>query len=186
MAHLPIDFCRKVAKTRRTKGLTQSALARNAGCKQSAISMFESGHPEKLSMESVRKVAEILDITLDEEKDETVADDNKDLFSRKAYCPNAACLSNIPYMINGELIIWPKVSNFSNASRYCKVCGEVLEFRCPECGRDVGEGAFCEGCGRARITAVSTEDMAPGEWVKRRRAEIREVQLMCEGNGRTT
>ena len=176
MAQLPIDFCRKVARTRRAKGMTQSALARSAGCAQSAISMFEGGHPEKLSIEFVRKVAEILEIPLENEMSEPAAEREENLFSKKGYCPNAACLSNIPYEINGELILWPTVSTFNEDSRYCRICGEVLELRCPQCGRDATPGAFCERCGTARITAVVPPGISRSAWVDQRRAEIREFR----------
>ena len=176
MAHLPIDFCRKIARARRAKGLTQSALARSAGCAQSAISMFESGHPEKLSMEFVRKVAEILDITLEEETQEPAAGSKETLFPKKGYCPNAACLSNIPYEINGELMLWPTVTGLNENSRYCRICGEVLEFSCQECGHDICEGAFCEGCGTARVTAVVPPGISQAGWMEQRREEIREFR----------
>ena len=176
MAHLPIDFCRKVARGRRAKGLTQSALARSVGCAQSAISMFESGHPEKLSMEFVSKVAEILEIPLEEQPLNSQKGSVETLFSKKCYCPNAACLSNIPYDINGELILWPTVTGLNDGSRYCKICGEVLEFSCPECGRDVSTGAFCDGCGTARVVPVLPPGVQPENWVVEKRSEIREFR----------
>ncbi len=179
MAHLPIDFCKKVAQARRAKGLTQSALARSAGCAQSAISMFESGHPEKLSMDFVRKVAEILDIPLNEEPTLSATEREETPFAKKSYCPNPSCLSNIPYQISGELILWPAITNLSADARYCQICGEVLEFSCPQCGRDASPGAFCEGCGAARITAAVPPGVSQSVWMEERRDAIREFRGLC-------
>ena len=52
MAQLSIAFCRQLAKARREKGMTQSALAGAVGCKQSAISMLESGQSVKIAQET--------------------------------------------------------------------------------------------------------------------------------------
>jgi hypothetical protein len=134
--------------------------------------MFESGHPEKLSMEFVRKAAEILDIPLTaSEATATESLEGSD-FSKKGYCPNAACLSNIPSVINGVAVIWPTLSAAGELSRYCKVCGEVLESSCSGCGGAVTEGAFCGVCGASRITAVAPPGVSTEEWVKQRRVEI--------------
>ena len=172
MATLPIEFCRRVARERRARGLTQSALARVAGCKQSAVSMFECGHPEKLSMEYVRKIAEILEIPLESVEEGRALEPDTCYLGKKGYCPNPFCLSNIPYEIEGELVLWPALTAVGEDARYCRVCGEVLEDACSTCGSRIEAGAFCVRCGRPRITPVISPGTSPQEWITRRRAEI--------------
>ena len=45
--------------------MTQSALAEAVGCKQSAISMLESGHAEKIAQETVEKIAALLGVAME-------------------------------------------------------------------------------------------------------------------------
>jgi hypothetical protein len=144
--------------------------------------MFESGHPEKLSMESVKRVAEILEIPFKKEATVLPDPDIEQEGIKKGYCPNADCLSNIPFVINGEPVIHPSIKPAGAESRYCTVCGEVLEKSCPECGGPVTEGAFCSECGSARITATIPAGMLPEEWTKKRQAEIREFRLLVPVN----
>ncbi len=186
MADLPIEFCRQVAKARRAKGLTQNALSRIIGCTQSAISMFEGGHPEKLSIDFVKKAAEILEIPLEDEHSHSAHMTTGSSFLKKGYCPNAACLSNIPYEVNGEVILWPSSRGYSDDSRYCNVCGEVLEFSCPECGCDVSEGAFCERCGKARVICTLPAGLQPEDWIKSKRTEIRELKVLMRADSSTS
>ena len=65
MANLSIAFCRQLAKARREKGMTQSALAEAVGCKQSAISMLESGQSAKIAQETVTRIAALLGVALE-------------------------------------------------------------------------------------------------------------------------
>ena len=64
MTNLSKEICLKFKEARQAKGYNQSALARMVGCKQSAVSMFEAGMTTKLSDEIVRKMAEILEVSL--------------------------------------------------------------------------------------------------------------------------
>lgn len=181
MAQLSEDFCRKVAAARREQGLTQSALAKAAGCAQSAISMFESGHPEKLSMEFVEKIAGILKIPM-AEKPRTQIPELPPAFSlQKGYCPNPACLSNIPYIINDELFVWPELILLTDNIKYCVTCGEVLERRCPGCERPVtAEGACCASCGHPRVLATLPPGVSSELWVIGRRDEIRQWRSLLQ------
>jgi transcriptional regulator with XRE-family HTH domain len=175
MAHLSIVFCRQLAKARREKGITQSALAQAVGCKQSAISMLESGQPEKLSLENVAKLAELLGVAL-----ESGAAQERDVGSclprlhAQGYCPNAACYSNVPYVVQGELLFWPRAQSLSNGPR-CPICGEVLESRCPQCGAPVtAAGACCSQCGAPRVTNTVAPETGAEAWAVQRRREIAE------------
>lgn len=57
------EFIRTLMKKRLEKGLTQAALARKLGTKQSAIARLESGTANP-TLESLRKVARVLNAKL--------------------------------------------------------------------------------------------------------------------------
>ena len=65
MTSLPREICLKLKEARQAKGYNQSTLARMVGCKQSAISMFEAGMTTKLSNETVKKMSELLGVSLE-------------------------------------------------------------------------------------------------------------------------
>ncbi|MFA7171978.1 MAG: helix-turn-helix transcriptional regulator [Kiritimatiellia bacterium] len=174
MAYLPEDFCRKVAAARREQGLTQSALAKAVGCAQSAVSMFERGHPEKLSIEFVEKIAGILKIPMEEKTRNNIPEFLPAFSLQKGYCPNPACLSNIPYIINDELFVWPELSLLTGNIKYCATCGEVLECCCPGCARPITEGACCQSCGHPRVMATLPPGVSSELWVVQRRNEIQQ------------
>ncbi|MDD4019808.1 MAG: helix-turn-helix domain-containing protein [Kiritimatiellae bacterium] len=168
MAHLSITFCRQLARARREKGMTQSALAQAVACKQSAISMLESGQPEKLSQETVGKIAALLGVPL-----EPVPAGGAEAPAGSAgYCPNAACFSNIPYAVADALLFWPRPP--AAAGRHCAYCGELLERQCPHCGAAVAGGACCPACGGALITNTLPPGTDPAAWAAQRRREIAE------------
>ena len=166
MAQLSITVCRQLARARREKGLTQSALAQAVGCKQSAISMLESGQPEKLSQEAVAKIAVILEVSLDAP--------SAILNPLTTYCPSAACPSNVPYAVAGELLFWPRPQPAAAGGKHCAYCGEVLERQCPRCGAAVGEGACCHACGGAKVTDTLPPATGREAWAAQRRREIAE------------
>ena len=176
MAHLSTTECRLIAQARRGKGMTQSALAQAAGCKQSAISMLESGQPEKLSRETVEKIAKLLGVAL--EGPPAGADSEPQTWvpatPRHGFCPNAVCPSNVPYAVNGELLFWPRLQPATEARSRCASCGELLETRCPHCGAAVTAGACCTACGGARVTNTLPPETVPDAWAAQRRREIAE------------
>ncbi|MDD4621796.1 MAG: helix-turn-helix transcriptional regulator [Kiritimatiellae bacterium] len=179
MANLSINFCRRLAQARRDRGMTQSALAAEVGCKQSAISMLEAGHSSKLSVESVGKLAEILGVPFGAEGVEPGSAAGG-LFTcdrpGRAFCPNARCLSNVPYCMDGRLLFWPAPQPVgARDARACAVCGELLEHLCPHCGAALTQGACCPACGRPKVTdTVSCALTDAEEWAARRRREIAE------------
>ncbi len=177
MAHLSTTTCRLLARARREKGLTQSALAHAVGCKQSAVSMLESGQPEKLSQEAVEKIAKLLGVPL-----EAPAAAQPLLprlpESARGFCPNALCPSNVPYAVNGELLFWPRLQAVAEGLSRCACCGELLESRCPHCGAAVAEGACCTACGGARVTNTLPPGTVPDAWAAQRRREIAEWRAL--------
>ncbi len=179
MAQLSITFCRQLARARRDKGMTQSALAQAVGCKQSAVSMLESGQPEKLSQETVEKIASLLGVVFESQAAQPAAYSPKSSSSSDArgFCPSAACHANVPYVVRGELLFWPRLQALSGG-RHCVVCGELLEPRCPQCGAPVTDGACCPACGSARVVNTLEPDTAPEVWAAQRRRDIAEWKTL--------
>ena len=176
MAHLSLTICRQLAKARREKGMTQSALAEAVGCKQSAISMLESGQSAKVAQETVDKIASLLGVPLEPATVEgrSVTSDLR-LPVSHAFCPNALCYSNVPYVVNGDLLFWPRPHPLPAAgATHCAVCGELLERRCPHCGAALSDGACCPYCGVARITNTLPPEIEHEAWAAQRRREIAE------------
>lgn len=175
MAQLSITFCRQLALARREKGMTQSTLAQAVGCKQSAISMLESGQPEKLSQEAVAKIAALLEVPLEPHSAQGHSSAPIPHPSvALAYCPSAACPSNVPYAVAGELLFWPRPQPASASAKHCAYCGEVLERQCPRCGAAVTAGACCPACGGAKVTNTLPPEADGEAWAEQRRREIAE------------
>ena len=171
MANLSIALCRQLAKARREKGMTQSALAEAVGCKQSAISMLEAGQSAKVAQETVAKIAALVGVAL-----EPAAEPGAAAALRPprapAFCPNAQCYSNVPYVVNGELLFWPRPQPAAADPKHCAVCGELLEHRCPHCGAPLSEGACCPACGGARVTNTLPPETDAEAWAEARRRDI--------------
>lgn len=180
MSNVSKDLCLRFAEARRANGLRQTELAVQVGCTQSALSMFESGQPTKLSDETVKKLSEILGVPLHEEQSES----GTSLASASCapqsvvhgFCPDCHCPSNVPYVVEGRLFYRPsrKVASPIGGVR-CTLCGEVLEMRCPQCGANLNDGACCAVCGATYVTPVVEEGLDVTAYAQARRAEI--IQL---------
>ena len=57
MTELSPEICLKIKEARRAAKLSQSVVALEVGCKQSALSMFEQGDGTKLNDEVIEKLA---------------------------------------------------------------------------------------------------------------------------------
>ena len=171
-----IDCCLRLAEARRSKGMTQSALAKTAGCMQSAVSMFEKGDPAKLADSTVEKIAGILGVKLEDGKPKPAAEEQPH-FHVHGFCPNCSCPSNVPYAVDGRVIFRPvrEIASPSCGPR-CVECGEVLETCCPSCGAPLNDGACCAACGAAYVTAVVPDGAEAESWARARRAEIRDIR----------
>jgi transcriptional regulator with XRE-family HTH domain len=159
---------------RRALGVTQSQLAEEVNCAQSAVSMFESGRMDVLSRDKVAAIAAVLDVDLDEIFSVDLAMNGP--VSVLKYCPSDECPSNIPYVVRAQLCFQPKMVLAPTAQQTrCAGCGDVLEDCCPDesCCAPVEEGSFCMCCGSAYVTSTRTRTPA---WADQQRTRIAAMQ----------
>ena len=70
----------------------------------------------------------------------------------RGFCPNAHCPSNKPYEVDGRTLVLPdRLMADPVGGKFCALCGEILEKRCPNCGASVHDGATCSFCGDAYV-----------------------------------
>lgn len=158
MVKLNPEICRKIKDARRSLKLSQSAVADEVGCRQSALSMFEQGDGTKLNEEVIGRLAKKFGVSLTGEREET----GKNVIDRpippeyaasaeirnRGFCPNAHCPTNKAYEVDGRTLYLPDRETADPVGgRFCAMCGEVLEKRCPNCGAPVHDGAVCTFCG---------------------------------------
>ena len=168
-----LPLYKRLAAARRVQGIPQSALAKQAGCAQAAISMMENGNATALSRETIAKIAEILKVELDGEG-ESAAQPAPAMGI--AVCPNGDGPSNVPFAVNGTVAFWPKGQ--PSGAKFCAYCGEVLEHACANCGAPIGEGAFCQKCGAPRVMPPAGDISDPVAWVAARRRELAELKAL--------
>ena len=139
---------------RREAGLTQSALAREVGCKQSALSMFEQGDGTKLNDEVVGRLAQKFGLDVEscklsvEGKNANLQPSTFNLQPASGYCPNPHCPSNHRYQVEEKILYRPdRAAADPVGGKFCALCGELLERHCPNCGAPVHDGAICSLCG---------------------------------------
>ena len=153
MTNLSPEICKKLKDARRAAKLSQSVVASEVGCKQSALSMFEQGDGTKLNDAVIRKLAEKFGVSLKAEEPVseltgicTVAS------ASRGFCPNPKCPSNSTYEVDGRTFVWPDRPAADPAGgKFCALCGEILEKRCPNCGAGVHDGAICSFCGEPYV-----------------------------------
>ena len=148
MTNLHPDICRKIKDARRERGISQSLLAKEVGCKQSALSMFEQGDGTKL--------CDKFGVKLSTEKaavEISVVPAPQRVFEvEKGYCPNPNCPSHTAYEVDGQKFLKPdRRLQDPVGGKFCAICGEVLEKCCPNCGSLVHDGAVCSICGESYI-----------------------------------
>ena len=128
--------------------------------------MFECGKIEKLSAENIKKIAQVLEIELPKAD---IANSCLAITAvAKGFCPQFSCPSNIPYEVNGRVLLWPRLAD----GKRCAFCGELLEKKCPTCGAAIHSGACCPSCGEAYVTAVLPTGEDPAKWAARQRNEV--------------
>lgn len=159
MRNLSPEVCRKFKEARRNAGLSQSVLSAEVGCKQSALSMFEQGDGTKLNDAVIDKLAKRFNISLAEAADETpgqkIAPALRIQVPHSGFCPNPLCPSHHSYRVEGRLLLRPdRTVTDPVGGRFCAVCGELLERRCPNCGGEVHDGAVCSYCGSPYVASA--------------------------------
>lgn len=153
MVGLDPSFCVLVKRARRAAKLSQGEIALELGCNQSALSAFENGNPTKLSDEVVEKLAKKFSIALPKSgKPAAAVTEAVPMVSATAhihgFCPNPNCPSNHHYEVEGRELVRPdRLAADPAGGRFCALCGEVLERKCPNCGAPVHDGAICSFCG---------------------------------------
>ena len=137
-------------------------VAREIGCKQSALSMFEQGDGTKLNETAIRKLSEKFGIDISRNPNHAdEVDLPRDSPSAVApqkgvgFCPNQHCPSNHAYEVEGKTFYLPDRALADPVDgKFCAMCGEVLMKVCPNCGGHVHGGGFCSICGEPYV-AVS-------------------------------
>ncbi|MBP5510808.1 MAG: helix-turn-helix domain-containing protein [Kiritimatiellae bacterium] len=172
---ITLTDCRRLAEARRAKGLTQSFVAQQVGCKQSALSMLESGRTDKVAEETIEKIAALLDVTLSPAP-ETGAPFalSPSIPSGLGFCPDAGCPGNVPFDVSGRVLFWPALQTGVR----CRYCGEMLETACPACGAPLREGACCSACGEPFVAPAIPPGVEPAVWAESRRRVLAELRAL--------
>ena len=156
MTNLSPEICSKLRDARRAAKLSQSELASEVGCKQSALSMFEQGDGTKLNDVVIEKIARKFGVSLEKEASQTVGIPSVipavATNGIRGFCPNPQCPSNHSYQVGGRMLFKIDRSEADPVyGKYCALCGEVLEKCCPNCGAPVHDGAICSFCGESYV-----------------------------------
>lgn len=161
-------------EARRRAGLTQAALAAQAGCMQSAVSMMEGGRMAALARPTLEKIAGILGIDLPPEAG-VQATSGPVPIGGTSLCPNPECPSNLPYYVGEEVFFLPRGG--TGSGRHCPLCGEVLATDCPSCGARVRPfAACCTDCGKPLVIPPPEPVPDLRTWVSARQ---RQAQLLA-------
>ena len=160
MTNLDPEICRKAREARKQAGLSQSVVARDIGCKQSALSMFEQGDGTKLNKETIENLCRKFSIPLPEQLEKNtpaVSGFGSQIFNgrlERGFCPNPNCPSHHVYEVEGKRFFKPSRNEQDPVGgKFCAVCGEVLEKRCPNCNAPLHEGAVCSFCGMPYVSS---------------------------------
>ena len=181
MANLSKEICLRFRDARREMNLTQTVLAREIGCKQSALSMFEAGFPTKLSEEFVQKLAKRLNVSLEPPPTPSASavSDLPPNMGVHGFCPSFICPTNVPYVVEDRIFMRPnRLMASPGCGTHCAFCGELLEMSCPACGSQLNEGACCAVCGSSYVTPALPEGTDISAWVAMRRRELAELRQL--------
>ena len=153
MTNLSPEICLKLREARRAAKLSQSELAAEIGCKQSALSMFEQGDGTKLNDAVIGKLAKKFGVSLTAEAPASgFTGPVVSASASRGFCPNPKCPSNAAYAVDGRTLLRPDRSAADPVGgKFCAICGEILEKRCPNCGAPVHDGAVCSFCGEPYV-----------------------------------
>ena len=160
MTNLDPEICRKAREARKQAGLSQSVVAREIGCKQSALSMFEQGDGTKLNREAIENLCRKFSIPLPEQSGNNASAGSGlaaqicNVSLERGFWPNPNCPSHQVYEVEGKRFFKPNRNEQDPVGgKFCAVCGEVLEKRCPNCNAPIHEGAVCSFCGAPYVSS---------------------------------
>lgn len=120
--------------------------------------MFEQGDGTKLNDDVIKKLCDKFGIELPKENSFAAPVLRPVTFTNVAalvrgFCPNPSCPSHTSYEVDGRTFLKPdRTQQDPVGAKFCAVCGEVLEKRCPNCGAAVHDGAVCSHCGENYIS----------------------------------
>lgn len=170
------ELCWQLREARRAKGLTQAQLAQRVGCQQSAVSMMESGRTTALASETLARIALALGVALGHEASAPATADATPT-SGRAFCMDPECPSNIPFVVSGALVFWPRPQPVAGG-RHCAHCGEVLAGVCGKCGAPASAGACCRDCGAPFVPPPAMVRADSEAWAAERRRQIAEWRAL--------
>lgn len=173
------ELATRLRDARRAKGLSQAALAREAGCTQSAVSMMEMGRPDALARETLLKLALLLDVPLGAADEPATEEKTPQILSGRVCCPQAECPSNIPFAAGRTVVFWPRRQPTGHSGSYCAYCGEVLLVACPGCDAPLSEGGHCGKCGASYVNPPGDiADVSATDWAAERRRQLAEWRAL--------
>jgi len=170
MSAFQSEHGRRLREARRAKGVTQAELARRAGCQQSAISMMESGRSTALGRETLARIAAELGVEVPEPG---AAPATADAAPGVPFCPEPGCPSNVPYVVGGEMLLWPRPQPLAGGT-HCAFCGEILVRACGRCQAPAAAGACCRLCGAAFVPPPAAMEADAETWASARLRAIAE------------
>ena len=162
MTNLDSEICLKLKSARRAAKLSQGVVAAEIGCTQSALSMFEQGDGTKLNAEIVGRLAKKFGVSLEPSaaRGKSAAPEKASVIppppsADRGFCPNPHCPTNLAYEVEGRTFLRPdRAAADPVGGRFCAMCGEHLEKRCPTCGAPVHDGAVCSVCGERYVSVL--------------------------------
>lgn len=136
----------RLARTDKTRGLTQKEVADALNCSQPLIARIEKG--DRVTERNAQRVANFLKIKLSDYRRSASARliSPATREAKVAFCAYTACPGRNFAVVGGQVYAIPEFQLRSKlVSENCRFCGLPLETSCPEstCGLPVTQGALC-------------------------------------------